>query len=50
MIAKVVAITPNSELKAIGRLLEHHRVNLLPVIDDEQRLVGVVTEADLLST
>jgi CBS-domain-containing membrane protein len=49
MTEKVVTITPNTDFKSIARLLEHHRVNLLPVIDDEHRVVGVVTEADLLS-
>ena len=49
MTETVVTITPNTDFKSIARLLEQHRVNLLPVIDDEHAVVGVVTEADLLS-
>ena len=49
MTKEVVTITPDTDFKSIARLLEQHRVNLLPVIDEEHRVVGVVTEADLLA-
>ena len=49
MTKKVVTITPDTDFKSIARLLQRHRVNLLPVIDEEHRVVGVVSEADLLS-
>jgi CBS domain-containing protein len=48
MTAPVVTVTPRTALKdAVGVLL-HHRVSGLPVVDDAGRLVGIVTEADLL--
>jgi CBS-domain-containing membrane protein len=49
MTTKVVTVTPDTHFKSIARLLEHHRVNLLPVTDEEHRVVGVVSEADLLA-
>jgi CBS-domain-containing membrane protein len=49
MTTKVVTVTPDTHFKSIARLLERHRVNLLPVIDAEHRVVGVVSEADLLT-
>ena len=49
MTEKVVSVAPDSDFKLIARLLEHHHVNLLPVIDEEHRVVGVVSEADLLT-
>lgn len=49
MTTKVVTVTPDTKFKSIARLLERHRVNLLPVIDEEHRVVGVVSEADLLT-
>ncbi|HEU4539640.1 MAG TPA: CBS domain-containing protein [Jiangellaceae bacterium] len=44
------AITADSELpvKEAIRLLDRHEITALPVIDDESRLVGIVSEADLL--
>lgn len=48
MTAPVVTITPRIPVKdAVGMLL-YHRVSGLPVVDDAGRLVGIVTEADLL--
>jgi CBS-domain-containing membrane protein len=49
MTTKVVTVTPNANFKSIARLLERHRINLIPVIDEEHRVVGVVSEADLLA-
>src|SRR6266545_734842 len=39
------ALQPSHELV---RLLEQHRISALPVVDDSGRLVGIVSEADLL--
>ncbi|HEV1998140.1 MAG TPA: CBS domain-containing protein [Candidatus Dormibacteraeota bacterium] len=49
MTTKVVTVTPDTDFKSIARLLQRHHVNLLPVIDKEHHVVGVVSEADLLS-
>jgi CBS-domain-containing membrane protein len=49
MTTEVVTVTPETSFKAIASLLERHRVNQLPVVDDEHRVVGVVSEADLLT-
>jgi CBS domain-containing protein len=48
MTAPVVTVSPRTPVKdAVGVLL-HHRVSGLPVVDDAGRLLGIVTEADLL--
>ena len=44
----VVAVRPNASLREAARLLDHHRVDGLPVIDEEVRLVGVITRADIV--
>lgn len=49
MTTEVVTVTRDTHFKSIARLLERHQVNLLPVIDEEHRVVGVVSEADLLT-
>ncbi|MCF4126801.1 CBS domain-containing protein [Methylobacterium sp. SyP6R] len=44
----VVTVTPETPLGAIVRLLVEKRFGAVPVTDDDGRLVGIVSEADLL--
>jgi CBS-domain-containing membrane protein len=48
MTTDVVAARRDQPLKEIARLMYEHRVSGLPVLDDDGRLVGIVSEADLL--
>ncbi len=48
MTAEVVTVRPSTPFHELVRLLEQHRVSALPVTDDSGRLVGIVSEADLL--
>ncbi|MGW2209674.1 CBS domain-containing protein [Streptomyces sp. NPDC001781] len=48
MTSTVAAIGPRAPFKEIVRLLQDWRVSALPVIEGEGRVVGVVSEADLL--
>lgn len=48
MTKKVVAVKKGADLHEVSRLLSENRVSGLPVIDDEARVVGVITEADVL--
>ena len=49
MTTEVVSVTPETDFKAIAQLLNQHRINMVPVLDAERRVAGVVTEADLLA-
>ncbi len=49
MTTRVVAIRKNVPFKAIAGLLTEHRVSAFPVLDNDGRVAGVVSEADLLS-
>jgi CBS domain-containing protein len=49
MTSEVVSVQPETTYKEVVEQLLDHDVSGVPVIDDEGRLVGVVTEADLLS-
>jgi CBS domain-containing protein len=49
MSSPVVTVDPDAPFKELVRLLVEHDVSGLPVIDSFGRLVGVVTEADLVS-
>lgn len=48
MTRSVVTVHPDLPLKNVARLLVGHRVSGLPVVDAEDRVLGVVSEADLL--
>ncbi len=48
MSAPVVTISPEASVPAAAKLLARHAVKRLPVVDDEGRLVGIVSRADLL--
>ncbi|TNC19629.1 CBS domain-containing protein [Amycolatopsis alkalitolerans] len=44
----VVTVTPGTSAKHAARLLSEHTFTALPVVDDDDRLIGIVTEADLI--
>jgi CBS domain-containing protein len=48
MTATVVAVRADTQYKDIVTVLRHCRVSACPVIDDDGRVIGVVSEADLL--
>jgi CBS domain-containing protein len=48
MTARVIALRTDADYKEIVSVLRRHRVSACPVIDEADRLIGVVSEADLL--
>ncbi|MEU2222877.1 CBS domain-containing protein [Streptomyces sp. NPDC018347] len=48
MTRRVVALRAEAAFKDIVRTMQEWRVSALPVLDDDGRVVGVVSEADLL--
>lgn len=48
MTTEVVAVEPESTLKEVAELLAGHRISGLPVVDRTRRVLGVVSEADIL--
>lgn len=44
----VVSVGPDTSFKEIAQLLAAHDVTSVPVVDDQDRPLGVVSEADLL--
>jgi CBS domain-containing protein len=49
MTTRVVAVRKGDTFKDIVALLTEYRVSAFPVLDDQGKVVGVVSEADLLS-
>jgi len=48
MTDKVISVTEETPVMEIVRLLNKHNINRLPVVDSEEKLVGVVSKADVL--
>lgn len=48
MRAQAVTVRQRTPVRDIARLMSEHRVSAVPVLDDEGRVAGVVSEADLL--
>ncbi|WP_086830427.1 CBS domain-containing protein [Streptomyces sp. NRRL B-24572] len=48
MTKKVVAVLPGAEFKEIITTMERWKITAVPVVEGEGRVVGVVSEADLL--
>jgi CBS domain-containing protein len=44
----VVAVHPEDDVEGLLRLLREHELPGVPVVDHSDRLVGIVTEADLV--
>ncbi|MEU5810680.1 CBS domain-containing protein [Streptomyces sp. NPDC047718] len=43
----VVRARPDTSLREVARLLSAHRISGLPVVDDDDKVVGVVSQTDL---
>lgn len=48
MTKDVVTITPETPVEEAARLIHDRKFGGLPVVDDEEKLIGIITEVDLL--
>ncbi|HET6352678.1 CBS domain-containing protein [Streptomyces sp.] len=48
MVGDVVSVTPATPFKDVAKLLAEYDITGLPVLDDDGRVLGVVSESDLL--
>ncbi len=48
MSKEVVSTRPSCKVEEVTRVLYFHGISGLPVIDDAKRVIGMVTEADIL--
>jgi CBS-domain-containing membrane protein len=49
MTRDVVSVRKDAELHEVARLLSENKISGLPVVDEEAHVIGVITEADVLS-
>ena len=48
MTANVVSVSPEHSVRHAARIMLDHRISGLPVLDDDGRVVGILTEGDLM--
>jgi CBS domain-containing protein len=48
MVRDVVTVTPDATLRAAAMLLSHKRISGLPVVGEDGRVVGVLSEKDIV--
>ncbi len=48
MTTQVITTSPQTPVLDLARLLAEHKINGVPVVDDDGRLVGVVTQSELI--
>lgn len=49
MTKNVSAVKKDADIHEVSRLLSENRISGLPVVDNENHVIGIVTEADVLS-
>ncbi|HHX73734.1 MAG TPA: CBS domain-containing protein [Firmicutes bacterium] len=49
MTRDVITVTADTTIAEAARLLAEHRISGLPVIDRENRVIGMITEGDLVA-
>jgi CBS domain-containing protein len=48
MVSPVVIVKPSSSVKEVAKIFLERRISAAPVIDDQGKLVGIVSEGDLM--
>ncbi|MGW3208895.1 CBS domain-containing protein [Streptomyces sp. NPDC001135] len=49
MATDVVRASYGTPFKEVARLLAHHRISGLPVVDEDENVIGVISETDLMA-
>jgi CBS domain-containing protein len=49
MSTPVITVTPETSIQEVARLMRDHHISGLPVLDGNRRLVGIVSEVDLIA-
>ena len=48
MVSPVITVKPNASVPEVARTLLDSRISAVPVVDDKGKLVGIVSEGDLI--
>lgn len=47
MQAEVITVRPDTNVQEVARLLTEHHIRSVPVVDEQQRVIGIISESDL---
>jgi CBS domain-containing protein len=48
MIREVKTVRPGTPVRHAARIMRAHRISCLPVVDEQRKLLGLITESDLV--
>ena len=48
MVSPVITVKPSSGVKEVAKIFLERRISAAPVVDDQGKLVGIVSEGDLM--
>jgi CBS-domain-containing membrane protein len=48
MTKDVITVKPEATVEELARLLMEHKISGVPVVDDKKKIIGIVTENDLI--
>jgi CBS domain-containing protein len=48
MVAPVITASPNASIKSVAETFVRHQISAVPVVDDKGKVVGMISEGDLL--
>jgi len=48
MTRDVITVRPEATVEELARLLMEHKISGVPVVDDKKKIIGIVTENDLI--
>jgi CBS domain-containing protein len=48
MVSPVVTVKPSASVQQVAKILLERRISAVPVVDDDGKLIGIVSEGDLL--
>ncbi|MTK63441.1 MAG: CBS domain-containing protein [Methanobacterium sp.] len=50
MTKKVIKVKPDSSVTDAAKLMDSHKIKRLPVVDDDGKLVGILTRGDIIGS
>lgn len=50
MVKDVITVPPATTIESAAKLLYEHKIGALPVVNEKEELLGIITETDILET
>ena len=48
MTTQVITTTPDRDIKEVARILDEKRIKRLPVVDENNKLIGIISRANIV--